>query len=203
MDPVSGLPASEMLAGGLILTTALLVVAPSWRLGLLTLLLQYVAVGSLLTRHIAPPMGGLRLIVGALVCLILYLTLRRVNYSTARETHPWLRISRTLFRLAALGLVGLGAFGTSAWQHWSHLPAPLCRAALWLIGSGLLIPLLRPTRLWTGLGSLTFVSGLGLLLGVSQPGRWWETALWSGVPLLLALAVAASFRLDVPSYSRG
>jgi len=191
MDVVTDLLTSQLLTRVLVLSTMLLVLAPSWRLGLLALLFQYTAIGGLLAHIVAPSMGGLQLIVGALICLILYLTIRRVNSPTARGMSPWLWISHTLFRLAALALIGLGAFSTSVWQRFSHLPTPLSEVALWLMGSGLLIALLRPTWLWVGLASLTFVSGLELLQSVSLVGRWWEAALWSGGSLFLAVIIAA------------
>ena len=203
MDMVSELPEPQVLTGGMVLATALIALAPSWRLGLLALLLQYVAVGALLSREIAPVAGGVQLLTGALGCLILYPTLRRMDFPADSPVGVWLQVSRAGFRLAALALIGLGAFGTAAWQRWPDFPVALSTAALWLMGSGLLIPLLRPTRLWVGFGSLTFVTGFAILRNVWQSDGWRDAALWSGASLLLALAVALALRFPFFPAIRG
>jgi hypothetical protein len=179
----------EHLVAAVVLTTVLIAVTASWRLALLALLAQYAAWGGLLARMVAPPAGGARLLVGALVCLLLYVTLRQVNPAPAPRAGPRLRASLVGLRLSALALAGLGVFGTPAHQMAAHLPAPVAGAALWLIAAGLLIALLRPVRLWMGLGLLSAVSGVEIAYPLGERSLL-AASLGLAAPLFVALLVA-------------
>ena len=64
---------------GLVITASLIVVLRDWRLSLAALAVQYVLMGLLLTRLIRPRVALIKVLIGALVCVILYLTARLVD----------------------------------------------------------------------------------------------------------------------------
>jgi len=67
---------------GLIITASLIVVIRDWRFSLAALLGQYVLVGLLLTRLIQPQVALTKVLIGDLVCVVLYLTARLVSASS-------------------------------------------------------------------------------------------------------------------------
>ncbi len=64
---------------GLLLMAALILVTSDWRLALSALLLQYIFLGLNLTRFIQPEAALVRILTGAVVVPILYLTARQVG----------------------------------------------------------------------------------------------------------------------------
>ena len=66
---------------GLVITASLIVVISDWRFSLAALLGQYVLVGLLLTRLIQPQVALTKVLIGDLVCVVLYLTARLVDVS--------------------------------------------------------------------------------------------------------------------------
>lgn len=64
---------------GLILAAATILVTSDWRLALSALLFQYLLIGLSLTRFIQPEVALVRMLTGALVVPILYLTARQVG----------------------------------------------------------------------------------------------------------------------------
>jgi len=77
---LSFLTATPAIAG-LVITASLIVVIRDWRFSLAALLGQYVLVGLLLTRLIQPEVALTKVLIGALVCVVLYLTARPVGVS--------------------------------------------------------------------------------------------------------------------------
>ena len=70
---------------GLILAAAAILVTSDWRLALSALLLQYLCLGLILTRFIPPEAAFVRILTGALVVPILYLSARQeTGASSAR-----------------------------------------------------------------------------------------------------------------------
>ena len=67
---------------GLVITASLIVVIRDWRFSLAALLGQYVLVGLLLTRLIQPQVALTKVLIGDLVCVVLYLTARLVSESS-------------------------------------------------------------------------------------------------------------------------
>ena len=67
---------------GLVVTASLIVIISDWRFSLGALLGQYVLVGLLLTRLIQPQVAVIKVLIGALVCVVLYLTARLVSESS-------------------------------------------------------------------------------------------------------------------------
>ena len=67
---------------GLVITASLIVVISDWRFALAALSVQYVLGGLLLTRLIQPQVAVIKVLIGALVCVVLYLTARLVSESS-------------------------------------------------------------------------------------------------------------------------
>jgi uncharacterized MnhB-related membrane protein len=67
---------------GLVVTASLIVIISDWRFSLAALSVQYVLVGLLLTRLIQPQVAVIKVLIGALVCIVLYLTARQVSESS-------------------------------------------------------------------------------------------------------------------------
>jgi hypothetical protein len=71
---LAGVPA----VAGLILAAAIILVTSDWRLALSALLLQYLFLGLTLTRFVRPEVAFVRILTGALVVPILYLSARQL-----------------------------------------------------------------------------------------------------------------------------
>ena len=67
---------------GLVITAVLIVILRDWRFSLAALLGQYVLAGILLTRLIQPQVALTKILIGDLVCVVLYLTARLVSESS-------------------------------------------------------------------------------------------------------------------------
>ena len=65
---------------GLAATAGLLIIAADWRGSVLALAAQYLLAGLLLTRVIRPEIAMIKTLIGAMICLVLYVTARRVGW---------------------------------------------------------------------------------------------------------------------------
>lgn len=179
-----------------ILVGATLVVALSrtWRIGLLAFLVHYAALGGLVLELGPAARGGLRILMGGLICMVLFLTARRLNqYQKApgRAAVDRRQVAEVVFRLGAAGLAGIGVFGTSIPDRFPSLPAELVLASAWLMAIGLVIVLVSRKPLWIGIGLLTAQSGFETLY-TALDRRLVSAGLLSAGALLLALIVAAA-----------
>jgi hypothetical protein len=77
---MAGVPATI----GLFLTALIIFLTSDWRLSLAALLVQYILIGLALTRFIQPEVALVKILVGIVVALILYLSARRAQ--EARQT---------------------------------------------------------------------------------------------------------------------
>ncbi len=174
---------------------AALVVALSrtWQIGLLAFLVHYAALGGLVLELGPLARGGLRILMGGLVCLVLFLTARRLKHDQRAPGQPAVdrrQVSEVAFRLGAAGLAGIGVFGTSIPDRFPALPAELVLASAWLMAIGLVIVLVSGKPLWVGIGLLTAQSGFETLY-TALDRRLVSAGLLSAGALLLALIVAA------------
>ncbi len=175
---------------GLVLTTAVLIVVRDWRLSLVALLIQYILAGLLLTRLVRPEIAAVRVFAGALICPILYLSIRSVPWgrspiSPYRQIFPlgW------PFRLLSTLLVGLTIYPVPARYPLPNLPPDVNFAVYWLAAMGVLLLALTEEPLKAGLGLLTvLLAGEVFLVTVvsslSLVGLMWV------VDVLVALAIA-------------
>lgn len=166
------------------ITAGVMVVIKDWRASLLALVIQYVVMGLLLTSEIRMELAVIKTLVGAILCLILYMTARHVEWG--RPTSPpspaaeagalsepsasqWTLPTELPFRFLAALLVVVAAYGGA-----STYPMPAVSEAIGLsvyamAALGLLAMGLTDEPLKAGLGLLTFVSAFELFYTVLEP----------------------------------
>jgi len=139
-------------AAGLILASAIVVVAQDWQVSLLALLAEYVGVALILSRFLLTPLALLHALAGAIACIILYTAARRLPEGK-------MPVTRFAFRVPAFAMAGLAAY-----VLYSHYPLPYLSlqvnlASYWLaaVGFSHLIITEEPWR--AGLGLLTLLLG--------------------------------------------
>jgi hypothetical protein len=188
---------------GLVITASLIVLIRDWRLSLAALSGQYVLAGLLLTRLIQPQVAVIKVLTGALVCVVLYLTARLVSESGKEPTSkqetvdgnqlalPAVRISLAdfAFRLLAVLFVGLVVYDLSKRYPLPEVPSDIGFACYWLASLGLLALVLTDEPLQAGMGLLTLITGFELFYSPLEPSL--SVAGFLGIAnFLTALAVA-------------
>jgi len=169
---------------GLVITASLIVVIRDWRFSLAALSVQYVLVGLLLTRLIQPQVAVIKVLIGALVCVVLYLTARLVDVGergsaleqeAAEDSRSPLRAIRGgasladfAFRLLAALFVGLAVYSLSKRYPLPELPSNIGFACYWLASLGLLVLMLTEEPLKAGMGLLTLITGFELFYSVLE-----------------------------------
>jgi uncharacterized MnhB-related membrane protein len=163
---------------GLVITASLIVVIRDWRLSLAALSVQYVLVGLLLTRLIQPQVALTKVLIGALVCVVLYLTGRLASTGEEEPTSeqeaaennrsslPAIRGGTSLadftFRLLTALFVGLAVYTLSKRYPLPEVPSDIGLACYWLASLGLLVLMLTEEPLKVGMGLLTLITGFEL-----------------------------------------
>lgn len=191
---------SLQIALGLLIAVAIVVVVADWRISLIALAGQYILVAILLSTLIPLQIAAVRMIAGALVALMFYLTARRVQPKRHRRrgaptqdagefaAHPifWTNLP---FRLVGLALVVLSVLGAS--EQFVLLNAPLLFwvTGLWLVCGGVLTIALTRDALKLGMGLLFFTSGFGILY-LSLDNSLVIYALLVIADLVIALAIS-------------
>lgn len=186
---------------GLLITATVIVALQDWRLGLWALLAQYVLVSLLLVRVMPPQVALVKVIVGGLICAILYLTARRMHwgreaaikkgYHEARPL-PALRDVFTMnlaFRLFVALLAAMVAYALGTRYPFVEEPQGVSQACYWLVAMGLLTTMLTTDPFRVGLGLLTFEAGFEILFATLEKSLS-VAALLGVVNLLIALAIA-------------
>jgi len=184
------------------ITGSLLVLIRDWRVSVGALMLQYLTLGFVLSRLVRPEIAFAKVLVGAFISLMLYLSARQSGWrrqltfsahglrtlfglrTAAGEAFPPGRA----FRLMALLLVGVAAFSLAQTYPIFNLPAAVSIAVYWLVMIGLLILILTENPLKVGQGLLTAIIGFELWYTTIE-GSLLVVGLWGIVNLLLALAV--------------
>jgi hypothetical protein len=184
----------ELAIVGLFLTGGIIVVLRDWRVSLLALLGQYLLAGLVLSGLVLPEVALIKVLIGALICPMLYLAARQAGWgagqngpagSTWREVFP----AGPAFRLLAVTLMGLLAMALSQSYPPPVIPPGVGLASYWLMLIGLLILMLTEHPLKAGQGLLTAIIGFELLYTPIERSlaMVWLLAV---VNLLLALAIA-------------
>jgi hypothetical protein len=184
----------ELAIMGLFLTAAIIVLVRDWRVSLLALLGQYVLAGLVLSKLVLPEVALIKILIGALICPMLYLAARQAGWGvgqgstlgpTQREVFP----AGRAFRLLAVLLMGLLAMALSQNYPLPVVPPDVGLASYWLMLNGLLILMLTEHPLKAGQGLLTAIVGFELLYAPIERSlaMVWLLAV---VNLLLALAIA-------------
>ncbi len=167
-----------------ILTAGVIVVVKDWRVSLLALAVQYVVVGLLLASEIQMELAVIKTLVGAILCLILYMTARHVDWGHPAPPRPpaededesaqapasqWTLPTELPFRLLAALLVMVAAYGGASTYPLPDVGEAISPAVYTLAALGLLALGLTDEPLKAGLGLLTFFSAFELLYTVLEP----------------------------------
>ena len=190
----------ELAVLGLFVTGGIIVLMRDWRASLLALLGQYLLAGLILAGLVLPEIALIKVLIGALVCPMLYLAARQAGWQAERNT---LFASRRqagsgrsdivpagrAFRLLAAALMTIIAIALSQTYPLPVIPPDVGLSSYWLILVGLLILMMTEEPLKAGQGLLTAIIGFDLLytpLEHSLTMVW----LWASVNLLLTLGIA-------------
>jgi len=195
---VSFLTAMPAVAGVLI-TAGILVVSRDWRLNVIAFTAQYFFVVLLLTRLIQLEVATVKGLIGWLICLVFYLTERRVSMLeqplAAQDTAPpqrwqrWALSARASFCLLAAIAAAVTAYMVAMRFPLPEIPTDITLACYLLVGLGLLLVGLSEAPMQVGLGLLTFLSGFDLFYVALEPSLA-VAGLLGAVSFLIALATA-------------
>jgi hypothetical protein len=184
---------------GLLLAGTVIVVFKDWRLNLWALIAQFVLVGVLLARVMPLRVALIKVIVGGMACVILYLTARRARWGQNKigpgehnESHLSERevFSMDLwFRILMAVLVAVVSYALGTRDPFLDQQQGISQACYWLAGVGLLTVVLTRDPFKVGLGLLTFQAGFGILLASFEQSLS-VAALVGAVNLLIALGVS-------------
>jgi hypothetical protein len=165
-------------------TAGVIVVVKDWRASLLAMVIQYVVIGLLLISAIRMELALIKTLVGALLCVVLYLTARHVDWgrpslppvSLEEEDEPaepqesqWTLPTEFPFRFLAALLVMVAAYGGASTYPLPDVSDAISLAAYTLAALGLLAMGLTDEPLKAGLGLLTFVAAFELFYTVLEP----------------------------------
>ncbi|GAB4533865.1 MAG: hypothetical protein Kow0063_16370 [Anaerolineae bacterium] len=184
----------ELAVMGLFITGSVIVLAQDWRASLLGLLGQYLLAGLVLSRLVLPEVALIKVLVGALICPMLYLAARQAGWGVGRNSlsvggRRDIFPAGPPFRLLAIILVGLLAVALNRSYPLPIIPSDVGLGSYWLMLNGLLIMMLTGHPLKAGQGLLTGIIGFELLYSPIERSlaMVWLLAV---VNLLLALAIA-------------
>lgn len=192
---------------GLLMTTSVIVIAGDWRFWLWALLVQYVLISVLHLRNLPPTLAVIKLIVGLLICPMLYWAARWVESERAHKAQierqrlaeqgevplpplPWpVRATNWPFRLLAVLLLSMVLFGMSRSVTLPFVDPDHAMVCIWLWLVGLLILVLTSEPLPAGIGMLTMISGFELFLGALSPGLV-VLGILAAINLLIGLSIS-------------
>lgn len=186
---------------GLLITATVIIVLEDWRLCLWALLFQYVLISLLLVRVMPLQVALIKVIVGGMVCVILYLTARRVHWgreTVVKEGHYesplvpalWDIFAMNLgFRLFVAFLAAVISYALAGRHPFVEQPEGIAQACYWLVVMGLLTVVLTRDPFKVGLGLLTFEAGFEVLFATLEKSLS-VAALLGAVNFLIALGIA-------------
>jgi hypothetical protein len=167
---------------GPILAALIIFLTADWRLALGALFAQYVLVGLALTRYIRPEVAVVKVLVGVVVVLILYLTARRLQdimRPLAGEGDPPRFPSfQTGWRGGAMGialrflcvlLVGLVLVRLFQDYQLTVVPLEIALVACWLGAMGMMGLILGGDPLRVALALFTILTGFDLVYAAFEP----------------------------------
>lgn len=159
------------LGVGIAVTAALMTVILDWRLSLFALVVQFLFVSLLLNAALPGGLALVKLIAGAIACLLMYWSARQIEHTLQRTSdgNSWFLSNRELypmgmpFRFVVLIFTAIALFTVPQRLSLTFLPRVYLVPAAWLIALGLLTIILTRDPLRTGMGLLTFENGFELL----------------------------------------
>jgi len=203
---------------GLFITAAFILMSREWRSLVMALLVQYILVGLILVRLVRPDIAVLKIMIGAFICPILFLSAREVTVSPFAvplpvQRHGWRYALRfwwqhlslwqllkgtdrrsdpastgVIFRLLLTLLIILVARILSENFPLPDLLPNITNAVYWLILAGLMTLTLTEEPLKVGHGLLTVFTGFDLYFSTVEHSLL-ITGLWGSLNLLTALAI--------------
>lgn len=196
-------------AYAILITSAVILIVRDWRWSLLALVVQYLVVGLLFAEVLPPLHAFTKVLVGAFIGLILYITARQVNWGRLPEDitedeavqlgeerfvrfGSYMLPTDTPFRVFLALIVALSVWALTQRADF-RLPAlsePLNLAVLALIGMGLVTLSLTSEPLKAGMGLLTFLTGVELFY----------SAVEQSVVMLTIMSIADLFIVLVIAY---
>lgn len=201
---------------GLFITAAVILVARDWRTLILTLLIQYILVGLILSRLVRPDIATLKVMIGAFICPILFLSARQVSGGLApfslfperregagtqgqkkfsplslligqnRRRRP--PATGFAFRVLVVLLVIFVATILSNTFALPGLAPDINTAVYWLFLIGLVTLTLTEDPMRAGHGLFTMLTGFDLFYATVERSLM-ITGMWGAANLLLALAI--------------
>ncbi len=172
---LSTVPTTTALAA-LVVATCVLVAMHDWRLSIFALIVHYVVASLLLTRVIRADIAMIKMLVGMMVCMTLYVTARRVSEGSPApvtpddKDSPYEEIPRSRLRLESgwffrllIAFLGLAVASTAATRlTLPSAPSEIILACSILLTQGLLALSVTDDPLKGGLGILTVIIGFDL-----------------------------------------
>jgi hypothetical protein len=193
---MSGLPGMAIL----VLAGLTLFLTSDWRLSLTALLVEYIALGLVLIRFVPPEIALSKILTGAFVVAILYLTARRIQETRgpmeSESTEPrflglqvgWAAGPLGLpLRLLAVLLVTLALVRLFGDYRLPLVPIDIAFAAGWLGSMGMLGLILGSNMLRVAPALLTILLGFDLVYTGLQPNLA-IAGMFAALTLLSALA---------------
>ena len=166
---LSAVPTTVTLLG-LAATAGLIVALTDWRACVLALATQYILAGLLLTRVIRPEIAAIKILIGTMICLVLYITARRAGWGKLpldEDEEPPSRFQLVLmlglpFRVMA-ALMGLAlAFSAAFKIPLANVPLEVSFGVFTLGLMGVFAVALADEPFKGGLGLLTLITGFEL-----------------------------------------
>lgn len=170
---------------GMFITASAMILLRQWPLALLALVIQYLLFGWLLTTLIPLPLALIKTLMGAIACVILYWSARRIGElpalpfdpveldETARRRQSAARrrailaatgfSMRVPFRVAALSLAVVATWGLATRYPLPVLTPALGLACTWLAVAALVLLGLTQSPLRIGMGLLTWLMAFEML----------------------------------------
>jgi hypothetical protein len=181
---------------GLFLTAGIILVGRDWRLLILALLSQYILVGLLLSRLVRPDIAVLKIMIGAFICPILFLSARQISVTPPltpllKNNKHYFGPSSTgfVFRLLTALLMMLVAVTLSQAFALPGLSPNITIGVYWLVLAGLVVLILTEDPMKVGHGLLTILVGFDLFYTTLESSLL-ITGLWGAINLLIALAIS-------------
>jgi uncharacterized membrane protein len=181
---------------GLFVALALLLLSRRWRIHALGMALIYFFTSLLHTRVIHPGVAAVKLLIGLMVALTLYMTGRHLSELEREESEQngeprkkWFSIAAdTPFRALILAIAFVVARMGSVRFPLPQVPSDVDLACYLLGTGGLFLMGLSEDPFKAGLGLLTFLAGFDLLFGALEPSLV-VAGLLGAACFLIALAV--------------
>ncbi len=179
---------------GIFITASILLISQEWRLNIIALAAQYFFVVLLMTRLIRLEMAVIKGLVGWIVCMVFYLTERRV--SSLIPTPPlessrwrrWIMSARTFFYLLAGLLVSVVAYTAAVRIPLPEIPEDISLACYLMASLGILMMGMNEEPVPVGFGLLTFLTAFDLFYVALEPSLA-VAGLLEAVSFLIALSV--------------